>query len=177
MEEIWKPVVGFEGRYEVSSLGRIKALARKIYYADGRCGKVKERLVRGTIMNTGYIGVSFDSTHRKAVHQVVAEAFFGVPEYRRTVNHKDGDKTNNRIENLEWVTYARNNAHARETGLNKQHGERCNLVKYTDQFIQAVRNVYAAYQPTYAELGGMFGLTGTHVKQIVLNQTRKNPTA
>ena len=174
--EIWKPVIGFEGRYEVSSHGRIKALSRKIYYKDGRVGNVSEKIIRGSVLNTGYIYVNFDSKTRKALHQVVAEAFFGKQEYRQTVNHKDGNKTNNRIENLEWATYKENNFHARENGLNKQHGEKTNLSKYSDQFIDAVRNVHEKYSPNYEELGRIFGLTGCHARQIVLRLTRAKST-
>lgn len=175
--EVWKSVVGFEGRYEVSSEGRIKALSRDIDYSDGRKGRLPERLIKGTLLSAGYYCVSFDTKTRKSIHTVVAEAFLGASEYRQTVNHKDGNKTNNCVENLEWATYKENNNHARKTGLNNQHGEKCNLHKYSDQFIQAVRNVYAAYSPTYEDLGKLFGLTGCHARQIVLNQTRKKATA
>ena len=174
--EIWKPVIGFESRYEVSSLGRIKALAREIYYKDGRKGHLAEKIIRGSLMNVGYICVTFDSKTRRCVHQVVAEAFLGSAEYRQIVNHKDGNKTNNRVENLEWATPKENNLHARATGLNDQHGEKTNLSKYSDQFIDAVRNVYAEYQPTYEKLGSMFGLTGCHARQIVKFETRKKKT-
>lgn len=175
--EVWKPVVGYEGRYEVSSLGRIKALARNIHYKDGRVGSLEERLLKGTLTKTGYFIVSFDSKKKKFIHQVVAEAFLGVPEYKLTVNHKDGNKTNNTLENIEWNTYKQNNDHARETGLNKQHGMNCNLSKHSDQFIDAVRNVYQKYKPSYAELGKLFGLTGCHARQIVLYETRKKATS
>lgn len=174
--EIWKPVVGFEARYQVSSLGRFKALARKIYYVDGRQGNLPERFIRGSLMNAGYISVSFDSKARRLAHQVVAEAFLGSCEYRQTVNHKDGNKTNNCVENLEWATYKENNTHARNTGLNNQHGEKNNLHKYSDQFIQSVRNVYCAYSPTYKYLGQLFGLDDYHVRQIVLYETRAKLT-
>lgn len=175
--EIWKPVVGFEGRYEVSSKGRIKALAREISYSDGRKGRLPERLIKGTILNTGYVSVSFDTKTKKHTHTVVAQAFFGMSDYRQTVNHKDGNKTNNCVENLEWATYKENNVHARKTGLNNQHGEKCNLHKHSDQFIQAVRNVHATYPMTYEALGKLFGLTGCHARQIVLHETRTKPTA
>lgn len=174
--EIWKPVIGFESRYEVSSFGRFKALSREIYYVDGRQGSLSERIIRGSLMNAGYISVSFDSRTRRLAHQVVAEAFLSSAEYRQTVNHKDGNKTNNCIENLEWATHKENNIHARKTGLNKQHGENNNLHKYSDQFIHSVRSVYAMYTPTYECLGRLFGLTGTHARQIVLYETRINET-
>ena len=177
MEEIWKPVPGFEGRYEVSSHGRFKALAREIVYKDGRRGKLNEKMIKGSRMNMGYISVSFDTKTRCLAHQVVAKAFLQGSEYRQTVNHKDGDKTNNHVSNLEWATYAENNHHARRTGLNAQHGETTNLSKYTDQFIAAVRNVFVEYHPTYETLGRMFGLTGTHARQIVLRKTRNKQTS
>ena len=175
--EIWKAVIGFEGRYEVSSFGRFKALARAIYYVDGRKGNLPEKIVRGSRMNAGYITISFDSKVRRFAHQVVAETFLGPAEYRQTVNHKDGNKTNNHVDNLEWATYKENNDHARKTGLNNQHGEKSNLHKHSDQFIQSVRRVYALYSPTYECLGQLFGLNGAHARQIVLYETRAKETA
>jgi hypothetical protein len=177
MNEIWKPVIGFEGRYEVSSLGRFKALTRQIYYKDGRVGNLKERMIKGSIMNNGYLVVSLDSHTKRLAHQLVLEAFAGVPEYKQTVNHKDGNKLNNCVDNLEWASYKENNIHARKTGLNKQHGENCNLHKYSDQFISAVRNVHSAYNPSYEDLGRLFGLTGCHARQIVLYKTREQSSA
>lgn len=176
MQETWKPVVGFEGRYEVSSQGRFKALAREIIYKDGRKGKLKEKMIRGCVGKHGYVVISFDTKTKCLAHRVVAEAFLGVQEYKTTVNHKDGNKTNNCIENLEWATYAENNQHARSTRLNNQHGENTNLSKYTDQFIAAVRNVHEVYGAHYELLGKIFGITGAHARQIVLFQTRKRKT-
>ena len=175
--EIWKPVIGFESRYEVSSLGRIKALSREIHYIDGRKGRLPEKILRGSRMNFGYISITFDSKTRRLMHQVVAQAFLGAAEYRQTVNHKDGNKTNNRVENLEWATYKENNSHARNTGLNNHHGEKNNLHKHSDQFIQAIRRVYSLYSPTYECLGQLFGLTGSHARQIILYETRVKKTA
>lgn len=176
MQEIWKPVPNFEGRYEVSSLGRFKALARTIMYRDGRTGALKESMIKGSLGATGYITVSFDTACKRLAHRVVAETFLGKQEYRTTVNHLDGNKTNNAVSNLEWASYTENNVHARKTGLNKQHGMNCNLHKHSDQFIQAIRNVYGKYPMTYVELGNLFGLTGAHARQIVLLETRAVPT-
>lgn len=176
MQEIWKPVKDYECQYEVSNFGRIRSLDREITNFFGTKTKLKGRVLRGSLLNNGYLTICFSSKTKKYVHQVVAEAFLLPSEFKHTVNHKDGNKTNNHIDNLEWNTYKQNNNHAREIGLNNQHGENCNLSKYSDQFIDAVRNVHKKYNPSYEDLGRLFGLTGCHARQIVLNLTRAKKT-
>lgn len=178
MDEIWKPVGSLGGALEASSLGRIRRLARPLIYKDGRRGTLKPGVLNGAVAAVGYRVVSFGS-QKLYVHRLVAEAFHGAPQADmayKTVNHINGDKLDNRPENLEWATHKANAAHARKTGLNNQHGERCNLVKHSDQFIQAVRNVHAEYKPSYKKLAQLFGLRGGHVGQIVKGQTRAKPT-
>ncbi len=179
MEEVWKPVPSVDGLLEASSLGRIRRVARPLIYSDGRRGTLKAGVIQGTVAAVGYVFVSLGNRKIYA-HRLIAEAFHGLPTEelaRQTINHKNGNKLDNRPENLEWASQRANQSHARSTGLNKQHGENTNLSKHSDQFIQAVRNVHAAYKPTYAELGRLFGLRDGHVGQIVKGQTRAKPTA
>ena len=176
MQEIWKPVKDYECQYEVSNFGRIRSLDRETTNFFGTKTKLKGRMLRGSLLKNGYLTICFNSKTKKYFHQVVAETFLLPPQFKHTVNHKDGNKTNNHIDNLEWNTYKQNNDHARETGLNNQHGEKCNLSKYSDQFIDAVRNVHEKYNPNYEELGKLFGLTGCHARQIVLKLTRAKKT-
>ena len=178
MEEVWKPVPSLNGALEASNLGRIRRVPRPLIYSDGRRGTLKGGVLAGGIAASGYVLVSLGSDKYLA-HRLVAEAFLGAPQAEmayKTVNHMNGDKTDNRPENLEWATYKTNNRHAREVGLQRQHGERCNLTKYSDQFIDAVRNVHAAYSPNWEELGRLFGITGAQARQIVLKQTRARRT-
>lgn len=118
--EIWKPVVGYEGLYEVSSHGRVKSLDRK--GTDGRNIKGKLLSINGIKNpNTPYLQVSLYKDNIKKsikVHRLVASAFLiNEIEGLSAVNHIDGNKKNNNVDNLEWVSYVDNMKHARETGL------------------------------------------------------------
>ena len=178
MEE-WRDVPSTNNLLQVSNLGRVKRKARPLIYRDGRSGILPAADLRLTVQATGYHSVSFSGKHL-IVHRLVAEAFLPHPESqfaKQSINHKNGIKTDNRVENLEWASHKDNAAHARATGLNNQHGENTNLSKYSDKFIQAVRNVYETYTPNWEELGRMFGITGCHARQIVLKKTRAKLTA
>jgi hypothetical protein len=176
MDEIWKDIVGFEGRYQVSNIGNIRGLSRPLIYKDGRKGTLPGKPIKGVISSTGYICVTLDSKSRRLVHRLVAEAFLPQQKYRVIVNHIDGNKANNCLNNLEWATYAENNHHARAKGLNRQHGENCNLAKYTDQFINAVKAVHSKYHARYDDLGKIFGIHPRHAYQIVTGRTRAMQT-
>ena len=113
MEEIWKPVKGFEGYYEVSNLGRVRSIDRVVVDNVRNC----ERLLKGKVLlqrdnGNGYMGIMLCKDHKlynKYVHRLVAEAFIPNKDNLPQVNHKDEDKSNNRADNLEWCTSFYNN--------------------------------------------------------------------
>lgn len=107
-EEIWKPIPGYEKLYEVSNKGRVKRLERFIVDSIGRKQHIKERILKGSTTYNGYLRVQlYDGKVR--VHRLVAEAFIPNPEGKPQINHKDEDKTNNCVDNLEWMTAEENN--------------------------------------------------------------------
>lgn len=120
VSEIWKPIAGWEGLYEISNLGRVKTVARKT--SAGNRG-VPETIRKPNIMK-GYHCIALQHDGKVKVyriHRLVIEAFgYPQPTDEHQVNHIDGNKANNCIWNLEWVTPKENTDHAFETGLRKR---------------------------------------------------------
>ena len=110
MHEEWKPIDGFEGLYEISSYGRVKSFK---VYQSGKILKPSPDL-------NGYLRLSLAKEGKNKyvnVHRLVAEAFLPRISGKTCVNHIDGNKANNRLDNLEWCTYSENIKHAIRTGL------------------------------------------------------------
>ena len=109
MEEIWKPIEGYEGLYEVSSYGRIKSLER--YRSNnGGIQLIKERIMKPLDYN-GYKNVVLwknGSKKKEYVHRLVAKAFLPNPDNLKEVNHRDENPSNNMVENIEWCDHQYN---------------------------------------------------------------------
>jgi len=115
MIEVWKEVLGFDGFYAVSNLGRMKSLSRTVCREGGKPRTLPERMMKCARHAHGYLHVSLrkpgEKQIKRLVHRLVAEAFLGLTADSE-VNHKDGIKMNNTVSNLEPCTHAENMAHA-----------------------------------------------------------------
>lgn len=111
--EIWKDIPGYEGYYQVSNYSRIKSLARKVIRGTNYLN-LKEKILNPTKNTSGYfqIRLSKDGTEKIfQIHRLCLISFKGIDLYRNEVNHIDGNCTNNKLENLEWVNRMENNCH------------------------------------------------------------------
>lgn len=117
--EIWRPVKDYEELYKISNIGTLVRIGGSVERGNSTV-YVPERVINGNISNFGYVRVKLTRNNKSKtvmLHRIVADAFLHNNENKRCVNHKDGNKLNNNVSNLEWVTHSENSRHAREIGL------------------------------------------------------------
>lgn len=113
----WVPVLGMEGKYEVSDTGLVRSVDRVIERVKFGSYFRKGRVLIPMSNGNNYLYVGLGNLKKSAVHRVVLSSFCGYTEGKPEVNHIDGDKSNNSLSNLEWVSRSENNIHAYRTGL------------------------------------------------------------
>lgn len=162
--EIWRDVEGYDG-YQVSNLGNVKSFKH--------CNK--GRLLKPSLRN-GYSFVQFGQ-HGKCVniHRLVAETFIPNLLNKPCVNHINGIKSDNRVENLEWCTPSENNLHATQTGLSKSGGDNYQAA-LTNEQAKWCREVYVAGHPEFGcnALARRFNVNVENMRKILHGKSYKN---
>lgn len=158
MEEIWKPVIGFDGLYEVSNLGRVKSIKFN-----------KEKILKPQDNGRGYLTVhirNFEYDKKHYIHRIVAETFLEKKDGKNEVNHIDCNKNNNCLNNLEWCTKEYNFIH-KMINQRQPKGEESGNSKLTEKDILEIRK---SSVNSY-ELSKIYNVSREHILRIKKKKT------
>lgn len=142
-DEEWKDVIGYEGFYQISNMGRVKSLERNIIQWRGGNIYKRKRILIQSFNRDGYLHVKFHKAGKKcnkSVHRLVGQYFVGNKNNYSDINHKKGVKMDNRASELEWCTKSQNTQHAYDTGLKKKLlGEQTGSSKLKENQVKDIR--------------------------------------
>jgi hypothetical protein len=160
MEEVWKDVKDFEGLYQVSNLGNVKRLISKRVLCERFIGRFIDRYgyVKRVLSKEG-------KNYYFTEHRLVAIAFIENPEYKLTINHINGIKTDNRLENLEWNTNLENKQHAVKSGLTNLKGTNHPKSKLTEEQVLEIREI--GFSQTRMSLSKKYGVCRNSILRII----------
>lgn len=169
MIENWKEIKGYENLYQVSNLGRIKALPKKRKGKSGVYVQMKGRLLTGG-SNGKYRFVSLKKNgigRNNYIHRLVAQHFILNPDSKLEVNHKDGNRLNNSALNLEWCTRKENHGHAISIGLLKINGENNPKAKLSNIQVNKIREIYNTGGFTQKNIALLYKISRQNVGAII----------
>jgi hypothetical protein len=171
MKEVWKDIVGYNGYYKVSNLGRIKSLDRLVNSKHGLATK-KGKVLTPTLKDYYRIGLSKNCKVKSfLVHRLVAIHFLNKPIDKDCVNHKNGIKTDNRDLNLEWCTQQENITHSITSKLVDQLGEKHHNSKLNSKQVLKIRELYKTTDTSYSQLGEKFNVNWGTIRNVVKRKT------
>lgn len=172
--EIWKDIPDFEGKYQISNFGRVKSMLRYQVFSKGGKIEIPEK-IRKPILNSEYLNITLsiskNNIRMKRIHILVATCFIPNPENKPQVNHKDGDKLNNHVDNLEWVTSSENLQHAYDTGLKFQHiGEKNPGARFTNTDVILIKSRLSCGEK-YKNIAKSIGCNAETIRNIKTGKT------
>ncbi len=170
IDEMWVDIKNYEGIYQVSSLGRVKKLYREWFGGNGGLRFTGEKIFEPHYSKFGYNHLSLNKdggVKDFRVCRLVCAAFHPNSENKPFVNHKDGNKANDREDNLEWNTRSENDLHAYKNGLRTpMKGSLNGMATITEDLVKQIRAEYKG-ERTYHKLAQKFGLRNDHIGNIV----------
>ena len=170
--EVWRPVVGYEGLYEVSNHGRVRSVDR-VHEQKGRYGQIVSHLYKGQLLSPrirrNYLAVTFCIANKLiafSIHRLVAQAFVPNPDNLPCVNHKDECKTNNHADNLEWCSILYNNKYG--TRLDKVAKARSKPVEQL-----SIEGEHIAFFPSAAAAARKLNVKPNHICRVTRGNRKK----
>lgn len=168
---MWKDIPGYETLYQINERGDVKSIQRHIENGSKHGMLLPERILAQSIAHNGYCYVTLrknNTSKHHYVHRLVASAF--LQGTGATVNHIDGNKHNNCVENLEYVSYSQNNQHAYDLGLHGK-GEQHYKSKLTRHQVDVIRQ--EAKYATYQEIADKYNVSKATIRDVLLHKTWK----
>jgi hypothetical protein len=169
-KKIWKEIVGYEGRYLISNYAEVKSVKRTVKHSrPGLTRTVPEKMLSYWRNHRGYVMVSVHKGGKRsfAVHILVAKHFVPNPDSKPEVNHKRGNKEDNRAWMLEWNTRKENNDHSRNVLGKKFYGEKHGMARLTESDVRRIIELYKTGKYTYVAIAKMFEMEETQIHRIV----------
>ena len=166
-EEIWLPIKGYEGYYEVSNKGQLRSISRLVNAKLNSKRKVISRIRKLSVSGHGYYKVNLsigDKRISELIHRLVAITWISNPKNKPLINHVDGNKLNNNIDNLEWCTASENTQHSWDIGIKR-------AAKLKQEQVLQIRN---NYQGNYKKGAEYYGMAYNTYKSIILGKTYKD---
>ena len=182
--ELWLPVKNYENIYHISNFGRLKILDRVCWKSvkDKTSTRIKCEKISASFWKTGWypnhILVDEQGNKRtECIHRLVASHFIPNPDNKPQINHKDGNKANNHVDNLEWVTCSENSQHAHDTGLSKPpRGTKHYMAKIDENRAREVKEILKTRvnnKPSLGQIAKDLGISRSCVREIHENKSWK----
>ncbi len=171
--ETWKPIKGYEDWYEISSNGNVRVIVDYLHgnyrkYYKGKMLTPSKIKGKARYLRTGLTNLDTGVRKSHNIHKLVAVAFIENPDNKPCVNHKNGNKLDNSVANLEWCTFSENTRHAWDTGLCiSLKGEDSRNVKYTESLIVQILDYYYRDGLTCREIGDNLGIHKGYVQCVI----------